>query len=231
MLYQGNVTAHSRVMVSDTVGGFLLGSVLERLNGHGEVISLFVGPTYSENNFLPYFNLTSDQLKTVQKCDITKLLANYEGDEHIKVIEEAEKRRLAALEEQVEDNPDSQRQFDEWKTKKEADKVEHHAQRLTFAKLRTSKADSLLICSKYYPERTLIKMFDYLVPGGKFALFSEYIEPLVLLKESLQQQNQAINIKVVENFVRKYQVEQDRTHPLMKMNGTSGFLLYGTKTC
>ena len=85
-----------------------------------------------------------------------------------------------------------------------------------------------MIC-KWEPQITLLKMFPYLGVGRRFVLYSEYIEPLVRTRELLEEKKMAIGVRVVDTWLRKYQVLPGRTHATMRMNGRGGFLLYGTK--
>ena len=50
-----------------------------------------------------------------------------------------------------------------------------------------------------------------------------------MLKEKIQTNHLAINVKVEELFTRKYQVDLETTHPNMRMRGSSGFILTGVK--
>ena len=47
----------------------------------------------------------------------------------------------------------------------------------------------------------------------------------------LQKKKLAINLRLSDTWMRRYQVLQGRTHPSMNMTQSGGFLLTGTKLC
>ena len=54
-------------------------------------------------------------------------------------------------------------------------------------------------------------------------------KPLAECHEYLLQQGLAVNVELMELWMREYQVLPARTHPLMNMDASSGYLLSGTK--
>lgn len=224
MMYYGNVCPGAKLLVCDTIGGYLVGSILERMQGLGELYLPFIGPTMSHFAFLEYFNFDLSQTSIIRNIDLTKLLAGQKGNEHLKIIEAARMRRKEHIRDE-----EMRNLFKEWEKKKEIDIEFHNKQKESFETLRQEKVDSILICHKAHPRHLLLSVFPFLKSGGTFVIFSTYVEVLTELKEELQRNNLAIRIIVREYFLRKYQVDRDRTHPEMRMNGASGFIITGTK--
>eukprot|EP00924_Labyrinthula_sp_SR-Ha-C_P003822 snap_masked-scaffold_3-processed-gene-5.33-mRNA-1 protein AED:1.00 eAED:1.00 QI:0/0/0/0/1/1/4/0/457 len=233
MLNYANVCAGSNVLVLDSTNGFLLGCILERLGGFGQVFSMFVGSTPPINYILQYFNLSKVEQKILKYCDMNKFLKGEKGDEQIQSIDAADERRKGYLEQHKEKGDThfeaKLQDYENWKAKKAADVLFYKQQRKIFDFLRNEKADCLVVSSKFSPKLIMANFLDYVTPGGKFCLYSEHLEDLVSIKFDLQKNTKAINVRVVENFLRQYQISKGRTHPHMKMSGTGGFILYGAK--
>jgi len=160
-----------------------------------------------------------------------RLLAGFPGDEHLEVIEAAETRRrknLAGMGD-VNKKKDEEERFQDWLVKKKKVRQELKIQKETFRVLREEGADSLVMIAKWEPQRSLLKLLPYLGSGRRFVVCSEYLEPLVRTREILEEQKLAIGVRVVDTWFRQYQVIPLRTHPMMRMNGAGGYLLYGTK--
>jgi len=92
-------------------------------------------------------------------------------------------------------------------------------------------ADSLIIASKYDPSSVLFALLPFLSLSRPFAVFCPYIQPLSICYEKLLKTGQAVNLDLSETWMREYQVLPARTHPVMRMNGASGYVLTGIKVC
>lgn len=112
----------------------------------------------------------------------------------------------------------------------------------TFRKLREEGADSLIILTKADIKSVSLKLLRFLAPGKRkvksllnssigrnFVIFHEYLEPLSNLRDFLENGEMAIGVRVIDLWFRKYQILLNRTHPEVKMNGASGYVLFGTK--
>ncbi len=60
-------------------------------------------------------------------------------------------------------------------------------------------------------------------------VYSIIIKPLANCYDVLIQKDIALNLELTETWTRVYQVLPSRTHPMMNMNGASGYLLSGIK--
>ena len=61
-------------------------------------------------------------------------------------------------------------------------------------------------------------------PSASVVILSSYLQPLVELADEVLFKV-AVNIRVEELWFREYQVLDKRTHPMMNMNGASGYIL------
>lgn len=89
------------------------------------------------------------------------------------------------------------------------------------------KADGLIVVCREKPNEFVKEMLQFVAPSRSFVVFSQFQAPLVQLYQDLKQRKDVINIRIVENWLRSYQVLTDRTHPEINMLGTGGYLLTG----
>lgn len=95
-------------------------------------------------------------------------------------------------------------------------------------KLLESKVDALIIASKEHPKTLLKNLLCFVKPSRPIVIFNPLQEILAELYVDLKAENKVTCIKLTSNFMRNYQVLQNRTHPEVMMAGNSGFLLCGT---
>lgn len=107
LLSYGNVSAGSRVLLFDSYSGVVLGSVLERLGGYGNVVNLFAG-AQAHIDHVKYFNLPQEHLARTlvhypstglaeaERARRRRMEAGVEGEE-----EEGDKRFLPTAEEEA----------------------------------------------------------------------------------------------------------------------------------
>jgi tRNA (adenine-N(1)-)-methyltransferase non-catalytic subunit len=85
----------------------------------------------------------------------------------------------------------------------------------------------LMIVRAYDPSLLMTTLLDFLIPSGRFVIFAHSIEPLVECYRELK--GKAVNVKLSESWMRRYQVLSSRTRPDMNMSGRSGYFLSGIK--
>ena len=231
VLTHAGIHSGARVLAWDDFNGYLLGCIMERLGGAGELLAGFIGPTFPDYYFLQYFNFSPNERSVLRRCDIPKLLAGSTGEEQIESIRAAEVRRRSyiATENDDEEKRKKQKMFDEWFEKKTKDVEAYTRQIKTFNNLRQEGADSLVVLTRANYKDVFLKLWPYLAPGRPFCLFSEYLEPATQLREQLERESLAIGVRVIDLWFRKHQILPNATHPFVMMNGASGYLLFGTK--
>lgn len=88
--------------------------------------------------------------------------------------------------------------------------------------------EALLINTHIHP-RILFDLLPFLQHGCNFVLYSQYPNLLNEVYDELLKLKLANGLSMQETWMREYQVLPGRTHPTMRMNGESGYLLFGTK--
>eukprot|EP01138_Halocafeteria_seosinensis_P004390 gb/GECG01004491.1/.p1 GENE.gb/GECG01004491.1/~~gb/GECG01004491.1/.p1 ORF type:complete len:603 (+),score=72.49 gb/GECG01004491.1/:1-1809(+) len=87
--------------------------------------------------------------------------------------------------------------------------------------------DSLVIVSDFNPLQTLLGSFRFLKPSRPFVVYNTELYPLQECYGTLQKLRMATNLSILQPWTRKYQVLDQRTHPEMLLDGSSGFILTG----
>lgn len=100
------------------------------------------------------------------------------------------------------------------------------------ATLLKGECDSLVVASRFSTPHMFLAAFPYLAPSGCFAVYCEQVEPLIELWEILKAKKYpVVQVQILDSWFREYQVLPNRTHPLVRMSATSGYLFTGVKTC
>ena len=84
-------------------------------------------------------------------------------------------------------------------------------------------SSSLLIASPFSPASVVPSLLPLLRPCASVCAASALLSPLVELSESLRAC--CCDVDVSEAWLREYQIIAQRTHPMMLMDGASGYQL------
>ncbi|KAM4633189.1 tRNA (adenine(58)-N(1))-methyltransferase non-catalytic subunit TRM6 [Polymixia lowei] len=96
------------------------------------------------------------------------------------------------------------------------------------AQLEGRNADGLVIASRFHPCPVLLGLIRFLAPSRPFVVFSQYKEPLIECYTKLKEQGGTVSLRLIDSWLRHYQVLPNRTHPVLMMSGGGGYLLSGT---
>ncbi|XP_031829987.1 tRNA methyltransferase 6 non-catalytic subunit [Nomia melanderi] len=93
--------------------------------------------------------------------------------------------------------------------------------------VKNSKARGLAVVAKEHPLNIITALLPFLGASRPFVIYHIHREPLQETYMMLKQQQNVINLRLVSNFLRSYQVLPDRTHPDILASDTGGYLLTG----
>jgi tRNA (adenine-N(1)-)-methyltransferase non-catalytic subunit len=251
LLGYADVRSGARVLVLDSVWGYLVGSVLERLGEAGRVWLGYLNQ-HEPVPLVDFFNPTPQQREMVVRVDIEALVGGFPGDEAQQILENksaaaqaqlaiTRRRQVRAADALARGEPDAQDRVrrlaaaEDSLTRSLKAAQERLAQRNPevaprveqFELLRNHGADSVVVASKYDVESTILALLPFLKMGGTFAAFSETPEPLTRLREALH--DSCVRLRLFETTYAEHQVLPGRTHPSMMTGGRGGFILAGMK--
>ena len=262
LLSYGNVSAGSRVLLFDSYSGVVLGSVLERLGGHGKVVNLF-GGAQAHIDHVKYFNLPKEHLARTlvhypstgvaeaERARRRRVEGGGEGEEEeegdkrfLPTAEEEAKARASgkfvlyrkpgAMEEGVEGGKEGEGEgggdrFDRPKWLKYLEKKRSRLRALAEGRsLLLEGADCLVVACRQDPTVVVPRLMPFLQEGAAFAVYCEFLEPLVALQALLMDAGM-LRLQLLSTWWREYQVMPGRSHPNMNMSADGGCVLTGIK--
>lgn len=89
------------------------------------------------------------------------------------------------------------------------------------------KVDSLVIVSKEDPSNITKELIRFVHPGRPVVIFHTCKEILMECFFALKSIDSIVNLRLLSNWMRNYQVLPMRTHPEVQITGSSGYLLVG----
>lgn len=103
----------------------------------------------------------------------------------------------------------------------------------TSAELQSIAASGGFDCAVFVaptlqPTAMLQQLLPMLSPSAPFVVWHPHGQPLAVALVQLQSTKAAVNLQLQESWYRDHQVLPSRSHPVMVMPGTGGFLLSGT---
>lgn len=248
MLTLGNIHAGSKILVFETCAGLVLGSVMERMGGHGSVVQLYPGggpvrAGMESFGFPPHFH---DTLHEFPLCKVNALLSGTldlnEKPSNSPSSQPSEERDsqltedcsdVQSMEVSTELNEpkvtEDQEKMREQKALEKKVRMEEKRKKLVSAAalLEKKNADGLVIASRFHPCPVLLGLLNFVAPSRPFVVYCQYIEPLIECYTKLRERGGAICLKLTDSWLRQYQVLPNRTHPVLLMSGGGGYLLSG----
>ncbi|KAN0028709.1 hypothetical protein ACTFIV_010561 [Dictyostelium citrinum] len=235
LLTLGNIRANSQVLVVETCMGLVTGSIAERMNGSGTILSAYIGkgPSLSIVN---NFGFDTDVLNTIYPFnlnitsvlnkgeDVGKLPPTASSGIYDKQVKEKEKQKLKDEKDEVKEGGGEEENGPKTIINQRNDTSNEN-----IVKLLKDGVWSLVIVTKYSPLNILLSCWPYLNSSGSFVIYSHFPQPLMEVHQFLHKNQMAVNQQISEIWMREHQVLPKRTHPMMGMDGASGFILYGTK--
>lgn len=94
-------------------------------------------------------------------------------------------------------------------------------------KLLKREMDGLVIVSKEHPSNILKELLPFVRASRPVVIYNVSKEILAELYVDLKTSSQVTKLHLTSNWLRMYQVLENRTHPDVSMNGTNGYLLCG----
>ncbi|KAF9471731.1 Gcd10p-domain-containing protein [Pholiota conissans] len=211
MLNLANVRPGGRYLAVDDASGILVAGILERLGGEGKLITICATDSPPAYPCLMQMNFPS----SVTDVLISLNWATAEED-YTPILPPS-------------DIPTEQVKSDRQKHRLNKRKAVTDLLNNTREELFAGEFDGLLIASEYDPYSIIERLSPYLGGSASMVVHSPFSQIIVELQAKLRVLPQFLCPTVSESWLRRYQVLPGRTHPMMAMSGTGGFLCHATK--
>ena len=243
------------VLVCDGTSGLATASVMERLGGSGRVCAVHPSQQPPQLDIVRFFNFDEAHLKTLRRAPLTLLEAAFadgtgEAAAALAAVEAAQAAAAATAQAPPEeaaapgsvvamadDGPQAPPPGQPSVGGSVRGAKGHSSGRITGA----SRGDALgyaasggfggLLCCNpgYDPTALLARLLPLLAGGSPFAVFANSAQPLAEAADSLLRARSAVCMDLHEPWSREHQVLPQRTHPMMNMSATGGYVLVGFK--
>ncbi len=88
---------------------------------------------------------------------------------------------------------------------------------------------SLVIATHYDPLVILQEAIYLITPSSPLVIYCEFMEPLIECFLFLQQSELAVNLQIMDTWMREFQTLPGRSHPFMNTPTSGGYILFGTR--
>jgi len=127
------------------------------------------------------------------------------------------------------DLPEGQYKSDKHKIRIEKRKMVGNLLTRTREELFAGEYDGLIISSDYDPFSIVEMLSPYVAGSGSVVVHSPHIQVLAELQVKMRSSPCFLGVNLTESWLRRYQILPGRTHPMMNMPGSGGYLLHATK--
>lgn len=93
--------------------------------------------------------------------------------------------------------------------------------------LLKNEMDGIIIVSKEHPLNIFKHLLPFIKPSRPIVIFNTSKEILTEMYIDLKASSEVTNLRLTSNWLRTYQILENRTHPDVIMNGNNGYLLCG----
>ncbi|KAL2503987.1 eukaryotic initiation factor 3 gamma subunit family protein [Abeliophyllum distichum] len=245
LLSFANVSAYSDVLVVDMLDGIITGAVAERLGGTGYVCNTHCGVAPYPINIVRMFNFNNDICQRIVHSSVSELHSSENGPSpSTDPLEDACNIRSQPNEQilspsaqhavSMEENEDGNMEImTDVSASPKVVKGTKAGRKAPVEAIKIWKANgfsSLIIAAPNLDAWDTVKeVLPLLSYSASFAIYHQYLQPLATCMHNLQVEKMAIGLQISEPWLREYQVLPSRTHPLMQMSATGGYILSGTR--
>jgi len=245
------------VLVCDGTSGLATASVVERVGGTGRVCAVYLTPQAPQLDIVRFFNFDEAHLGTLRRASLTMLESAFEhgtgeaaaavAAAEAKLVQDAAAAALPVVDAEDEGADMEQPASEEaHMVPVPSEKPLSRSGPVQGAKGNSSgriapaiRSDALgyaasggfgglLCCNPGYDQAALLaRLLPLLAGGSPFAVFSNAAQPLAEAADSLLRQKCAACVELHEPWSREHQVLPQRTHPMMNMSATGGYVLVG----
>ncbi|KAF8971709.1 Gcd10p family-domain-containing protein [Flammula alnicola] len=208
VLNLANIRPGGRYLAVDDASGIVVAGILERMGGQGKVITICHTDSPPAYPVLEQLNFPS----SVTDILISLNWATAEED-YTPILPPS-------------DIPDDQVKSERQKYRLNKRKAILDLLNNTREELFSGEFEGLVISSEYDPYSIIERLSPYLAGSASIVVHSPFNQIVVDLQAKLRNLPQYLCPTVTETWLRRYQVLPGRTHPMMAMSGSGGFILH-----
>mmetsp|Transcript_7766 Transcript_7766/g.25802 ORF Transcript_7766/g.25802 Transcript_7766/m.25802 type:complete len:450 (+) Transcript_7766:3-1352(+) len=239
MLAAANVHAFSSPLVIENCSGLLVGAVAERMNGYGRVCAgQLSDSTVVQRDILNFFNFDARVRTSIVSAPVEALVKAAAVETTASTSPSAAAAAEASTAMECENEPPAAAAAalgaeGEAEAAAAPKKSDHVLRRLDDAEIaacaRSGFSSLILAAPQLEPIAALKSILPLLAPSSPFVVYCKWLPPLAEAAHALVRGHpiKALNIELHESWMREHQVLPSRTHPMMRMSGTGGYLLTG----
>lgn len=212
MLNLANIRPGGRYIAVDDASGLVVAAILDRLGGDGRLLT--IGDTDSPPAYpvMVHMNFKPAEVKRV----LATLNWATADPDHDPLIPPSEL-------------PSSEIRSERQKSRLGKRKSINDALHATRQELFSGEFDALIVASEYEPYSVLEALFPFIAGSASIVVHSPHMQILADLQNKLRGLPQYLFPNIVEGWLRQYQVLPGRTHPMMAMSGSGGYVLHTIK--
>ncbi|KJA28350.1 hypothetical protein HYPSUDRAFT_33713 [Hypholoma sublateritium FD-334 SS-4] len=211
MLNLANIRPGGRYLAVDDASGIVVAGILERMGGEGKLITICHTDSPPAYPCLSQMNFPA----SIANVLISLNWATAEED-YIPILPPS-------------NIPSEQLKSDRQKHRLNKRKAVEDLLNNTRDELFAGEFDGLIIASEYDPYSIIERLSPYLGGSASIVAHSPFSQIIVELQAKMRNMPQYLCPTVSESWLRRYQVLPGRTHPMMAMSGSGGFICHATK--
>ncbi|KAL0951615.1 hypothetical protein HGRIS_008296 [Hohenbuehelia grisea] len=212
ILNMANIKPGGRYLAVDDASGLLVSGILSRMGGQGRLITLCDIESPPSYPVMTHMNFKTEMVKSV--LDSLNWATAQEDYEPVFAPH---------------DLPADQIKSDKQKSRLNKRKAVSDALMAVREDLFAGEFDALLIASEYDPNSIIEALGKYLGGSANVVVHSPYVQIMSDLQATLRWSPEYLSPALSEVWLRKYQVLPGRTHPVMNMSGSGGYILHTIK--
>lgn len=208
LLNLANVKPGGRYIVVDDASGLVVSAMLERMGGEGRIITI-----HDSESPPPYPVMTNMNFSPETISILSSLNWATADEEYTPILPPTEVETTDAKSERQKSRLNKRKAMTNhlFSTRKE---------------LFDGEFDGLILATQYDPYSIIEKYAQYLGGSANLVVHSPYPQILADLQTKLRNYPEWLSPSLTESWLRRYQVLPGRTHPLMNMSGSGGYLLH-----
>ncbi|KAF8640591.1 hypothetical protein AX17_000253 [Amanita inopinata Kibby_2008] len=212
VLNLANIRPGGRYIAVDDASGLVVAGILERLGGEGRLLTICDTDSPPAYPVLVNMNFKPETTKNV----LSALNWATAQQDYNPIVPPSEL-------------PPEEIRSERQKSRLNKRKAMKEVLDTTRSELFDGEFDALIVASEYDPYSVLEALYPFLAGSASIVVHSPHVQIVAELQNKLRTLPQYLFPNVTEGWLRPYQVLPGRTHPMMAMPGSGGYILHAIK--